>query len=238
MLHLTICDDEPAQVMLMERWIKKWILERKIQGEITCCQNGDQFLFGQEDGRTDILILDIDMPGMDGISLARRLRREGGDMQILFVTGLDDYALDGYDVDAVSYLIKPVEEEQLFCCLDRAWERCRKEDPVLLLEMPGGVGRVKLRDIRYLESSAHDTLVYCAQGGGPARSKTGIRQLEEYVGQQGGAFFKIHRSYLVNLAYVARITRTEVVMDGGEVLPVARGRWEALNRAYLEYYRL
>ena len=104
------------------------------------------------------------------------------------------------------------------------------------MDTPGGTARVRVRDICYLESDAHDTWVHCAGGKGPVRCRVGIRQLEERLERQGG-FFKIHRSYLVNLAYVNRIEKKEAVMDSGEVLPVARNRWEALNRAYLDYYR-
>ena len=253
MLHITICDDEQAQLSLLQALLTEWSKVRKYETEINLCQNADQFLFHQEEKRkTDILLLDIDMPGIDGLSLARRLRAEGERVQIIFVTGLSDYVLEGYDVDAVSYLIKPVVKERLFCCLDKAKERCGTPDPVLLLETPGGTARVKLMDICYLESAAHDTQVHYTHsshdigitftGTNPAisdsiRCKTGIHELEKRLQAQCNAFFKIHRSYLVNLAYVNKIARREVLLDTGESLPVARNRWEALNKAYLEYYR-
>ena len=253
MLHITICDDELSQLSLLQVLITEWSKSRKHETEINLCQNADQFLFHQEEGKDlDILLLDIDMPGMDGLSLARRLRAEGERMQIIFVTGLTDYVLEGYDVEAVSYLIKPVEKERLFCCLDKAKERCKMPDPVLLLETPGGVARVRLMDICYLESAAHDTQVHythsvhntdlASADAKPAvydsiRCRTGIHELEKRLQAQCNAFFKIHRSYLVNLAYVSKIAGKEVLLDTGEALPVARNRWEALNKAYLDYYR-
>ncbi len=272
MLSVTICDDEPEQTFWLETLVRQWARERKAEVDIACCRNGEQFLFWQEERHTDIALLDIDMPGMDGIGLARRLREMGDDMQILFVTGHGDYAVEGYEVEAVSYLMKPVGQERMFQCLDRARERCGQGEPALLLQTPGGVCRVKLKDVCYLESVAHDTLVYCARvparslelppvqgyaqvsrqtytrelvqsqkpvsGLKPVRSSTGIGQMEEWIGQQSKVFFRIHRSFLVHLGYVARITRREVVMDDGRCLPVARGRWEALNQVYLDYYRM
>lgn len=253
MLHITICDDERAQLSLLQALLTEWSKIRKYETEINLYQNADQFLFHQEEKRkTDILLLDIDMPGIDGLSLARRLRADGDSVQIIFVTGLSDYVLEGYDVDAVSYLIKPVKKEQLFCCLDKAKERCGTPDPILLLDTPGGVARVRLMNICYLESAAHDTQVHYTHSSHdigitsasvkPAisdsiRCKTGIHELEKRLQTQCNAFFKIHRSYLVNLAYVSKITRKEVLLDTGESLPVARNRWEALNKSYLEYYR-
>lgn len=237
MLYLTICDDETAQLSLLESYVGEWARERRYETEITLCRSAEEFLFRREEKREmDILLLDIDMPGMNGLSLARRLRGVGEETQIIFVTGLSDYALEGYEVEAVSYLLKPVKKERLFVCLDRARDRCGREEPALLLETPGGVARVRLKDVCYLESAAHDTQVHSASGGEALRCRTGIRQLEERLEGAGQPFFRIHRSYLVNLAYVNRIVRKEVVMDNGEALPVAKNRWEALNRAYLEYY--
>ena len=237
MLRITICDDEEAQLSLLEAYVREWAGIRQQEMCVRLCGNAEQFLFEWEEKRTDIALLDIDMPGSDGLSLARRLKREGDAVQIVFVTGLAEYALEGYEVEAVAYLIKPVQKERLFACLDRAREKSGREEPGLLLETPGGMARVRLRDICYLESAAHDTLVHCVYEKEPLRCRVGIRQLEERVGERGSSFFRIHRSYLVNLAYVNRIGKREAVMDTGEALAVARNRWEALNRAYLDYYR-
>lgn len=242
MLQIAICDDEAMQRSLLEAYVREWGTLRQLEVDIALFGNAEQFLFHWEECRRDMVLLDIDMPGADGLSLARKLRSQGEDVQIVFVTGLAEYALEGYDVEAVSYLIKPIDKGRFFACLDRALERCGREVPALLLETPGGMARVKVRDICYLESAAHDTWVHCAQEKEPIRCRVGIRQLEERLGQQGEsfyklAFFKIHRSYLVNLAYVNRIEKKEAVMDSGEALPVARSKWEALNQAYLDYYR-
>ena len=238
MLHITVCDDEKTQLAFLEKCVREWAGDRRWETQICLCQSADQFLFELEEKRkTDVALLDIDMPGMSGISLARRLRERGETLQIIFVTGLADYVLEGYDVEAVSYLLKPVEKNRLFACLDRAIERCGRQESALLLETAGGLVRVLLREICYLESDGHDTRVHCVGRAEALRSKTGIHELEERLGEQSGAFFKIHRSYLVNLSCVSRIARRQVLTDTGETLPVARGRWEALNRAYLDYYR-
>lgn len=238
MLHLVICDDEPSQLALLETCVRQWAGERKTDIKISQCQSAQQFLFLWEEGRSvDIALLDIDMPGMNGICLAHKLRSKGERLQIIFVTGLTDYVLEGYEVEAVSYLLKPVRKDKLFSCLDKAADRCGKEEPSLLLGIPGGTARIRLKEISYVESTAHDTLIYRTCGGEGLRCRTGIRQLEESLCVAGGGFFKIHRSYLVNLSCVGRITRKEVVMDTGKALPIARGRWEAVNQAYLGYYR-
>ena len=237
-LYIIICDDEPAQLSWMETAVKAWAGERKRPVWMDSCRNAEQFLVLREEKRDpDLLLLDIDMPGLDGMSLARRLRAEGKEMQIVFVTGLGEYATEGYEVEAVSYLVKPVEEKRLFACLDRAVWRLEKEPTALLFETAGGMARVKLADVAYLESTAHDTWIHGRGGREPVRCTVGIQRLEERLQEVSDTFFRIHRSFLVNLACVARINRKEILLDTGEALPVARGRWEALNQAYLEYYR-
>ena len=109
MLHVIICDDEAASLSFLETLVREWAAGRKCGIAVTPCKSAEQFLFNREDWEeADIMLLDIDMPGMNGISLARRLRQEGKRVQIIFATGLADYVLEGYDVEAVSYLIKPV----------------------------------------------------------------------------------------------------------------------------------
>lgn len=86
------------------------------------------------------------MPGMNGMDLAKKLRADKETMQIIFITGLAGYALEGYDVDAVSYLVKPVRQEALFSSLTRALKRCRRQEPVLFVETSEGRIRVKFSD--------------------------------------------------------------------------------------------
>ena len=238
MLHLVICDDEPSQLALLEAYVRQWAGEKKTDIKISQCRNAQQFLFLWEEERAvDIALLDIDMPGMNGICLAHKLRSEGERLPIIFVTGLTDYVLEGYDVEAVSYLLKPVRKDKLFACLDKAADRRRKEEPSLLLEMPGGTARLRLKEICYVESTAHDTLVYRACGGEGLRCRTGIRQLEESLCVAGGSFFKIHRSYLVNLGQVTGVGRETAALAGGREVPVSRTQYQALNRAFIRLFR-
>lgn len=238
MMHIMICEDEPSQLKLLEGMVKEWAKRAKAEVQVDLCQSAEAFFFlWEEKKNTDIAVLDIEMPGMDGMELARRLRRMGEDLEILFVTGLADYALEGYEVDAISYLLKPVEMQRFSACLEKAWERRRKREPELVVEGAGEVVKVRLSDICYLESAAHNTMLYCRNRGQAVLSKTGILQMERQLAEKSSVFFKIHRSYLINLAYVERIAKKEVVMEDGQRLPIARGRWEAVNEAYLRYYR-
>ena len=237
MLHIMICDDEPAELELLRDYVEEWAAGCG-GADIRCFQSAARFLFDWEEKKdADLLLLDIEMPGMNGMELARHLRRQGDPVQILFVTGLAGYAPEGYDVDAVSYLIKPVKKEQLSACLDKAVRRLGRQEPVLLVECAGELCKVPVSQILYLESMKHDTLLYVAGEEKPLRSKNGLSVLEKELVSLSTVFFKIHRSYLVHLEQIEKLTRRDVCMKGGAVLPIARGRWEELNQALLAHYR-
>lgn len=244
MLQITICDDEAAQIELLFRYVKEWQKETDTEISVDKYDSADRFFFAWEEKKqTDILLLDIEMPGMDGMMLARKLREQGEAVQIIFVTGKPDYVFMGYEVEAVSYLMKPVKKEQLFSCLNRAKERCSKKEPELIVEETDEVQKIRVRDICYLESEAHDTRIYPACGKADTglekfiRCKKGIHSLETELAEKSENFFKPHRSYLVNLSHIEKITRKDVVMDTGAVIPLARGKWEEMNLAYLKFCR-
>ena len=191
-LHIVICDDETSQISLLEKYVYIWAEEKKIEVFLQRCQNADQFLFLWEEKKdVDILLLDIEMPGMDGMKLAKYLRKAGEQLQILFITGNTDYVMEGYDVEAVSYLLKPVNEERFFSCMERAVLRIGREEPVLLLEAAGEIEKVRLKDICYLESDGHDTIVYQEKELKQLRSKLGIQKLEKEIMEKSGMFYKI-----------------------------------------------
>ena len=235
-LRVAVVDDEEAARELYGALARDWARRRSIEAEVAAFASAEQLLFSLDDAPCDVVLLDIEMSGLDGMGLARELRARGERTQIVFVTGIIDYALDGYDVDAASYLLKPVRAEKLEAALDRAFDRAGREEPVLVVESAGEISRVPLTRICFLEARGHDTLVTLADGTRLVSTR-GIAQMEAELAKVSGLFLKTHRSYLVSLPHVRRITRRDVEMDTGDVLPIARGRWEELNRAWLAWCR-
>lgn len=239
MIQIAICDDEKVSLDNLAGEAAEWAKE---EGEV-CRTEGyataDAFLFAWEEKKdTDVLLLDIEMPGTDGIALARRLRRMGERISIIFVTGNPDFALEGYELEAVDYLVKPVKREKLWAALDRAKEQLRHR-PAILVPLPAGeVEKVYLSDICCLESDGHDSILW-KRDGTKLVCKAGLLQLEQELteGEYPDAFFKPHRSYFINLGYVKRIGKKEIRMENEMPVPVARGKWEALNQAYMRYFR-
>ena len=221
MIHFAICDDEPAQARLLSQLVSGWCAGQGEACQITCYPSAEALLFAWEDEPSaDILLLDILMGQMNGMELARRLRQRRERLQILFITGTPDFVFAGYGVEAVSYLMKPVKEEELFRCLALAQSRLARQEPEVLVEAGDVCRRVPLAEISYLESFGHTTVLHTTRGD--LESRKGIQAWEDAL--VGGGFFRLHRSYLICLDHVAAITKTAVEMDSGIRLPIGNGR--------------
>ena len=152
MYRFAVCDDSSADRAYVTALIEAWGCSRDILLQIEDYPSAEAFLFAYEGNETvDVLFLDIEMGDMSGVELAKRLRQMGAGLQIVFLTGYMEYIAEGYDVEALHYLIKPVAQEKLGAVLDRAVERLKTRENVLLLSLPDGVVRLPLYEIRYLE---------------------------------------------------------------------------------------
>ena len=226
---VAICDDAAADRDYLQTLVKRWAADRGHRVELTLYPSAESFLFRYaEDKDVQILLLDIEMGPMDGVSLARTLRKENDAVQIVFITGYSDYIADGYEVEALHYLMKPVKEEKLFAVLDRAVEKLHSNQRTLLLELPGEVVRLPVYQIRSAEVQGNDVTIH-------AKTDCTLKMtLSEVEAQLDDNFFRLGRSALVNLGCVARVSKTAVTLNDGTVLPLPRGAYERINRAIIQ----
>lgn len=228
--HVAICDDNSIDTHYLSNLLDGWARENGIWLRIDCFPSAEAFLFryaGQKD--YDILLLDIEMGQMDGVALARTVRRENETVEIIFVTGYSDYISEGYDVSALHYLMKPIDTSKLFQVMDRAVKRLASTGRVLTLEVSGGTVRIPCCEIRYLEVCKNYVTIHGKQD---YVVKKTLGELQDLLGTEDG-FFRTGRSYLLNLTHVVRVSRTEAYMDDGSAVPLPRGMYEPLNRAII-----
>lgn len=226
---VAICDDTAADRDYLQTLVKRWAADRGHRVELTLYPSAESFLFRYaEDKDVQILLLDIEMGPMDGVSLARTLRKENDAVQIVFITGYSDYIADGYEVEALHYLMKPVKEEKLFAVLDRAVEKLHSNQRTLLLELPGEVVRLPVYQIRSAEVQGNYVTIH-------AKTDCTVKMtLSELEAQLDDNFFRLGRSALVNLGCVTRVSKTAVTLNDGTVLPLPRGAYERINRAIIQ----
>jgi len=228
--RITICDDSQTDAGYVETLLLTWAQSRQAEVHIRRFSSAEQYLFSYaEDKCDDILLLDIEMGAMDGVTLARKLRQENETIQIVFVTGYSDYIAEGYDVAALHYLMKPVNAEKFHSVLDRAVEKVQKNERVMKLEGGGGKDRVPLYQIRYLDVRQNYVTIHGKQD---FTIKRPLSEVEKELDQR---FCRVGRALIVNLSCVQRVTKTEVYLSDGTALPLPRGAYETLNRAIIQH---
>ena len=159
--------------------------------------------------------------------MARKLRRENDTVQIVFVTGYSDYISEGYEVEALHYLMKPVKPEKLYAVLDRAAEKLSKNERVLCLESGGEMVRIPVPHIRYAEVYGNYVTIH-------ARESLTVRMtLGELEGQLDDRFYRAGRSVVVNLTQISRVSKKEIILRDGTPIPLPRGAYEGVNRAII-----
>lgn len=154
-LRIAVCEDEKTQMDYLCRKLEKFEEENEVRLDIDCYFNAEQLLFEKEDkAQYDIFILDIQLKKMNGMELAKKLRSVDKEAYIVFLTGLREYALEGYEVGAVRYLLKPLKEENLFAALREICEQeTGRRTTYLILENAGK--KILCRDILYVEADGH-----------------------------------------------------------------------------------
>ena len=231
MYRVAICDDNQADIDYLRGFLEKWARDSQTALRIESFPSAEAFLFQYEQDKSfDLLLLDIEMGKMSGVELAERIRKEDRLVQIIFITGYMDYIAQGYDVEALHYLLKPVTQEKLCSVLDRAAERLKSKEKELCLSLPGAVVRVALCEIRYLEVQRNYVTIY---GEEAYTVKRTLNELEEELDE---SFFRTGRSHIVNLHFVRKITRTQVILKDGGELPLSRKFYEEINRAMIHYF--
>ena len=227
--HIAMIDDNPAEAAYARLICEDWA---KTAGHILLCHefsSAEQFLFHAEDlPAFDILLLDIEMGRMNGVDLARRVREYDSRVQMVFITGYPDFIAEGYEVSALHYLMKPVKREKLFGVLDRAASALGKQTQTVLLPVGKEFLCLPTDGIRYAESQGHYMIVY-TQGGELKCRMTA----SELLALLGDGFARCHRSVIVGLHRVGRVTKTAVFLTDGTELPLGKGLYDALNRALI-----
>lgn len=231
MYRFAVCDDNPADADYVAWLVGEWNKAAGLTLKIEQYPSAEAFLFAYgDDNSFDVLLLDIEMGNMSGVELAKRLRQAGAGLQIIFITGYMEYIAEGYDVEALHYLIKPVTGGKLGAVLDRAMERLKMRENTLTLTLADGVVRLSLYEIRYLEVQKNYVTIHAGEEYSVKRT---LNELEEELDE---SFYRIHRSYIVNLRFVKRISRAEVILKDGTALPLSRKLYDGLNQAVIQYF--
>lgn len=244
-ISVSVCDDDPSQIKYLCGLLNDWAADKPFGLSVSAYDSAEAFLFDYSDHPCELLLLDIEMKRLNGMELAKRLRAEGDLLPIVFITGFSEYLAEGYEVEALHYLLKPVDRSKLYAVLDRYLKRHSGKSAGVLLTGEGQTRHVPPEGIVFLEARGHRTELHLNDGAVFESDKSigEWRRLLCTASAESKAkngrladFLPTHRSYLVNLRYVRSIGKTECVLDSGESVPLSRRLWREVNERFIRFY--
>jgi len=233
-INIVICDDNFDDRQILKTYVDKFINEINASAEIIVYESGD-FLLNDFNKRrlknVKILFLDIYMPGKNGIETAKQIRKSDDDLIIILTTSSREHGLDGYSVDAMQYLVKPLSYDDVKAVLTK----CMKmfADSMRYIEVMANrvMLRVLLKDIIYIEIQNHNCLIHTVSE--IINNYYTLDKLESLL--DGSIFLRTHRSYIVNMHYIEDISENDFILKNGVKIPIRRNDKVAVKQAFRDY---
>lgn len=228
-MHIAICDDDKSIVQILEEKIKKLLPDAAIKKYLS----GDELI--SSGCKPDILFLDIQMPGTDGMKTAKILRESNEDMVLIFVTAVEEYVFQAFDVAAFHYLVKPFSDEKFEEVVKKAVKTIGKhsenktDERYIMIQSAGSHIKVFLRDIVYAEVYNRKVIIHTQNTDTEYYGK--LKELSDRAGED---FFRTHRAYLVHFKYVEKYDADCVTMENGTAL-LAKKNYPEFVKQYLKY---
>ena len=233
MHKVLIVEDFPDDAALLRECIERYGQRHGFDFSIEWSQSARAVASGTRE--FDLVFLDIELPGMNGMDAASLMRSYDASTPIIFTTSLSQYAVRGYEVDATGFIVKPVTQPKLEMCMDKVAGRLRRAGSNnLVVPTSGGVRVIPLSELCYVELVRHDLVFHLSDGSDPVRLRGTIKQVADKAAESG-RLLQISSGCLVNMDYVRLIKGSDVQMAGGETLPLSRGRRKEAIEAFAAY---
>ena len=236
MIHIAICDDSKQERQILAALFKRYQELHATPLQIHIFQNGFSLLDAIDQGkRFDITILDILMPGENGIEIARNIRASGADTEIIFLTSSPEYAVDSYEVKAQNYLLKPVTEEKFFASIDSILAELDEKDTAsfIIYTNEKQYSRIRVSSLVYGEVTHRTITLHLAD-------QTMISAVMTFTEFQDilkayPDFIYPHRSYAVNMNYIQYVTKSDIILTDGQKIPLSRNNYMKISEQFLNF---
>ena len=231
MIKIAIVEDEAMYAKQLQDFLRQYETENGEAFDITIYSDGDQIVHKYK-SQFDIILMDVEMKFMDGMSAAEEIRKIDTEVVIIFITNMAQYAIRGYAVDALDYVLKPVSYFAFSQRLNRAISRMKKrETKMIMVNIKGGTVRINIANIYYIESQGHTLILHTILGD---YETTGtMKEMEEKM--QGMNFCRGNKGYLINLQHVDGI-QDGCALIKGEQLVLSRARKKEFMEALTNYW--
>lgn len=234
MINIAICDDMAEELEMISYYVSKKLKELNVAFKINAFSEGQDLIdhISSVRGLEDIIFLDIYMKFSNGIDIARKIREFDKECKIIFVTSSKDYAIDSYDVRALYYILKPINEEKLSSAIKIAIEALNKENKQIVVKNRKGTYRISYKDILYAESKARVVNIYLKAG----EVISFYSKLDDFIQSlQDERFFKCHKSFFVNMDHILKIENASIFIGNDMTIPISSTNIVAIKERYYNY---
>ena len=229
-MNIAVCDDQAEELETVTELLRQWQAQRRCPLHFRTFRSAAQLLDAARRERFTLYLLDVMMPGMDGMAAARELRSFDEAAALVFLTSSPGFAYESYGVKAMEYLLKPVRAQTLHPILDQLWQREQRPQDSLTLKTGGTLIRIPFSQLAFVEVNGKQ--LYLA--GGQVRQTAGTLRDYEAVLLAREEFTRIHRSYIVNMMQISELSPAGVRTFSGKNLPVSRLLYPQLQKDYMK----
>lgn len=227
-MRIAICDDEQNWIDALKTLLDSYFFSKQIQFYLSTFKNGSELLERQNE--FDIIFMDYQMNELNGIEVAREIRRRNNNCTIIFVSSYPDIAIDAFEVDAYRFLVKPIDKKKLFNALDEHRKRTESND-YLIINYRTETVSVKMSDIIFCESTGKHSVIHTTNGDIDVSKN--IKEIECRLPKDN--FFRCHRAYIISLAHIKTFNTEHVVLDNGAEAFISRAYLADFKNAFHEY---
>lgn len=227
MLNVAIVEDDDAAATKLQACLDQYTGTDGVRFNVTRFVEATSFLEGYKPSY-DLVFMDIEMPNMNGMEAARRLREIDEQVVLIFVTNMAQFAAKGYEVDALDYIVKPFSYPDFERKLKRAVRLCERGSESIVISQHGGTVRLLLREIKYMEVRGH-SLIFHTETSVEQGSGT-LSDAQEKLSDKG--FLRCSKAFLVNVRHIREIHGNTVLLTDGEELPIGR----AFKKTFMESF--
>lgn len=230
-MHIAVCDDSLEELSRISSLLEDYRRERSSLITYEAFHSALELLDSMKERRFDILLLDILMPGLSGMEVAKEIRLSNREIPLIFLTSSREFAVESYRVGAEDYIMKPARKDEIFPILDRQLTRFAQEEDYLIVKTGNGVVKLLFSQIVYVEVT-NRTIQFVLLTGEVREAYGYLSDYEDKL-LSDPYFFKSHRSYLINLRQVTELDKKGLATTIGKTVPVARDSYVKVKAAYM-----
>lgn len=227
---VAICDDDPIFRSELKALIVEYKREKRIAVDIYEFETGTDLLASSD--IFDVIFIDYQMPGLDGLETAKILRKKNYICSIIFITSYPQFILDSFEVQPFRFFVKPIENKKIISAIDSYLLQQKLLNPILIIE-DGTQYTIKAEDIIYLEANGKNCLIRTKEH--TYKSSKTLNRIEELLPMH--CFYRIHKSYIVNMYCIVSIRKNEVLLINGEKAIISRTIMTKFKKAYANFVK-